>query len=216
MSTFLDFVQIENDLAAPFSSSLLFRRHIMTTSDKNLQKKIQIQIKQSRKYSYHAIARSVGQLCALCRDAFWNGAPCPVVANLVRIWGKKCWFCSKKENNAFCTLPDWPGVANLIITSLLVRDWFRTRKRQILGFETKNRSSSKEHTHVFNRLYSKDKECSPLSCWWSAGTVQGIAHGLFGCDLRHRHQHIIIIIIVIIIITSLLLNYISLWSRFGI
>ena len=117
-----------------------------------------------------------------------------------------------KENNAFCTLPGWPGVANLIITSLLVRDWFRTRKRQILGFETKNRSSSKEHTHVFNRLYSKDKECSPLSCWWSAGTVQGIAHGLFGCDLRHRHQHIIIItiIIVIIIITSLLLNYISL------
>ena len=36
MSTFLGFVQIENDLAAAFSSTLLSRRHIMTTSDKNL------------------------------------------------------------------------------------------------------------------------------------------------------------------------------------
>ena len=115
-------------------------------------------------------------------------------------------FVQRKENNAFCTLPDWPGVANLIITSLLVRDWFRTRTRQILGFETKNRRLSKEHTQVFNRLFSKDKECSPLSCWWSAGTVQGIAHGLFGCDLRHRHQHIIIIIIIIIVIIIAILQ----------
>ena len=38
MSTFLDFVQIENDLAAAFSSTLLSRRHNMTTSDKNLKK----------------------------------------------------------------------------------------------------------------------------------------------------------------------------------
>ena len=59
-------------------------------------------------------------------------------------------FVQRKENNAFCTLPDWPGVANLIITSLLVRDWFRTRTRQILGVNLKQRTGvCQKNAHMF-------------------------------------------------------------------
>ena len=141
MSTFLDFVQIENDLAAPFSSSLLFRRHIMTTSDKNLQKKNTNTNKteqeiflpchcEERRAALCTLPGCILERCSMSRC-------CKPGSDL-----KKKVLILFKENNAFCTLPDWPGVANLIITSLSVRDWFRTRKRQILGANLKQRTYS--------------------------------------------------------------------------